>query len=317
MLQLSNNSIHSFFELIGYKENDLTYGLGYILHASPSLQNVILRELDIPLRREDAIDIHLQRYSESDGGYTDIEIWVNHELMVLIEAKVGWVLPSSDQIEKYRSRINNEKARLIVISQCSNEYANSHLADDIFYVSWKSVYEQIISAYSETSSIIEKSKLEEYKKYLSKFITMDRELLNVAYCVVLSSKLAPYSSISFIDVVEKHDVYFYPYAKGWPNRAPNYMAFRYDGRLQSIRKVVDYEVIDYLHEAIPGVIGKSEKAKHFLLQLGPRIIPNHTVKNGNIYPAQRLWCTIDTLLTCNSIKEARDLTKERIGVDWW
>ena len=318
MLQLGKSSVGSFYQLLGYKEDDLTYGLGYTLNNSRQALKLLYDALSIDLPQFEHFDVYLQRYSETDGGYTDIELWLDQEVSLIIEAKIGWVLPTADQLNKYRHRLKkNKQTKLVALSQYTQEYASLHLSNDVGYLSWKNIMEVCKNAYTSTSALTEKFYLNEFITYLSKFISMERELMNVAYCVVLSSDKASYSDISFIDVVEKHNVYFYPYEKNWPNKPPNYMAFRYNGVLKSIRKVTDYRIIDYLHEAIPGVIGKSEMRKHFLLELGPEMKPHHQVRNGGIYNSQRLWCTIDTLLTCNTIKEARDLTDKRIGKDWW
>ncbi|HEY5589106.1 MAG TPA: hypothetical protein VIK86_09155, partial [Candidatus Paceibacterota bacterium] len=50
---------------------------------------------------------------------------------------------------------------------------------------------------------------------------------------------------------------------------------------------------------------------HFVYDLGPAIRPTKEVKTGNIYPSGRVWCHLDTLLTCDTISEARDISRER------
>lgn len=49
---------------------------------------------------------------------------------------------------------------------------------------------------------------------------------------------------------------------------------------------------------------------HFIYTLSPAIIPSKEIKTGNIYPNGRVWCHLDTLLTCDTISEARELTKK-------
>jgi hypothetical protein len=46
--------------------------------------------------------------------------------------------------------------------------------------------------------------------------------------------------ISYKDVVEQKNRYFFPVGSRWPDPPPNYLAFRYDGKLQSIRHVKSY-----------------------------------------------------------------------------
>jgi hypothetical protein len=51
---------------------------------------------------------------------------------------------------------------------------------------------------------------------------------------------------------------------------------------------------------------------YFVYSLGPAIIPSKEIKTGNIYPSGRVKCHLDALLTCDTISEARDLTKKRM-----
>ena len=50
---------------------------------------------------------------------------------------------------------------------------------------------------------------------------------------------------------------------------------------------------------------------HFIYKLGPAIKPLKEVKTGNIYRSGRVWAMLDTLLTADTISEARDISKER------
>ncbi len=87
---------------------------------------------------------------EKDAGITDIEIESPGQFFLLIEAKRGWNLPGKAQLEKYACRkafTANEKfpRKLIVLSECSREYARVHLAVknigsiEIAPISWKDV----------------------------------------------------------------------------------------------------------------------------------------------------------------------------------
>ena len=50
---------------------------------------------------------------------------------------------------------------------------------------------------------------------------------------------------------------------------------------------------------------------HFTYRLGPAIIPGKTVRTGKIYPSGRVWAMLDTLLTSDTISEARDISYRR------
>ncbi|RIH66185.1 hypothetical protein D1164_04545 [Mariniphaga sediminis] len=315
-LKLGYNSITSVYELLGDKEDDMTYGLGYVLSKSPAFLSLALLQYGHQYIDPELCKIQLQRHEIKDRGYSDIEIWYREKRLLIIEAKKGWVLPNINQLEKYKGRFtkNDFPSSIGVLSECSNEYAKRNLNKHYKFVSWKTIYKLLNKAYNETTSIIEKNHLNEYSTYLSKLITMDREQSNWVYCVSLSRTKVKGSDATFIDIVNKYSRYFFPYnqGNGWPTEAPNYLAFRYDGKLQSIHKVEKFEVNDNLNQSMPTVISDNTPDLHFYLHLGPAIKPPKVVKNGKIWPNGRLWCMIDTLLTCDTIEEARNISQERM-----
>lgn len=58
---------------------------------------------------------------------------------------------------------------------------------------------------------------------------------------------------------------------------------------------------------------RSSSGAYALRAASPVIRPEHPVRTGNLYRAQRVWCALDLLLTCESIREARDKTQERLA----
>jgi len=315
-LKLGHKNITSFYELLGEKEDDMTYGLGYVLSKSPALLTLTLKQYVHKYIEPEFCKIQLQRHESKDKGYSDIEIWYREKRLLIIEAKKGWILPTQDQLEKYKGRFTKKDFEPIigVLSECSKEYAKRNLDKQYRFASWKTIHKLLDSAYNKTTSVIEKNHIDEYSTYLSKLITMDREQSNWVYCVSLSRTKVQSSNATFIDIVYKHSSYFFPYNRGggWPTEAPNYMAFRYDGKLQSIHKVEKFEVNDNLNQSMPTVIKDKTPDLHFYLHLGPAIRPDKEVKNGKIWPNGRVWCMIDTLLTCDTVEEARNLSNKRI-----
>jgi hypothetical protein len=71
-------------------------------------------------------------------------------------------------------------------------------------------------------------------------------------------------------------------AKGWPHTPPNYIAFRFDGRLQQVRHVDRYEVVTRPHDYIPEIIPQADWSDepHFLYTLGPPIVPRSPCSTG-------------------------------------
>ena len=115
---------------------------------------------------------------------------------------------------------------------------------------------------------------------------------------------------TWIDVVEKDKHYFHPIGRGWPEEPPNYIAFRYDGKLQSVHYIESYEVVTN-----PSSINENwleADYDQYLYKLGPAMKPSETVRSGPIWNSRR-WCIIDTLLSgsCKTISEAVAETKVR------
>jgi len=78
-------------------------------------------------------------------------------------------------------------------------------------------------------------------------------------------------SHTWIDVIEKDGSYFHPVGRGWPSQPPNYVAFRYRGRVRSVHRVESYEIF-------PDVSKKnrlwiSTDSDHFVYKLGPAMRP--------------------------------------------
>jgi len=262
----------------------------------------------------------MQQFGEKDRGFTDIEIVVGNRLFCIIEAKIGWTLPTEVQLKRYACRFREYKSfdkKLVVISECKKEYAKKELNKiglklPVEFVSWEEIYNLIERVYTRCTNY-EKKLLNELKTYLNGVITMRNLQSNMVYCVSLGSWEPEGSSISWIDIVEKKKRYFYPVEKGWPHDPPNYIAFRYDGKLQSIHHVKNYEIVDELHDYIQE-IKKGWGGLCFLLKLGPGFKPKHEVKNGKIWTNGRFWCMLDTLFTCKTIEQAVKLTKKRQGL---
>jgi len=164
-----------------------------------------------------------------------------------------------------------------------------------------------------TSSNLEKRIIDELLVYLRGLMSMQNLDSNWVYVVALAQGKPEGWGISWIDIVANRRRYFHPVGGGrggWPKEPPNYIAFRYNGRLQSIHHIEKYEVFTNPYEKFPEIPEK-RWAPHFLYKLGPAFNPSKEVKTGKIYPNGRVWCMLDTLFTEDSISDARDLSKKR------
>ena len=76
---------------------------------------------------------------------------------------------------------------------------------------------------------------------------MERQTDNNVFVVVLGqSPMVPGQTHTWIDVVEKDKCYFHPVGNHWPVRPPNYIGFRYRGRLQSVHHIESFEIVEDL-----------------------------------------------------------------------
>jgi hypothetical protein len=162
----------------------------------------------------------------------------------------------------------------------------------------------------------EKRLLDELLTYLGGLVTMQNVDSNWVYVVSLAPGTPEGWGISWIDIVREKHRYFHPAeGGGWPKEPPNYIAFRYRGRLQSIHHIESYEVVADVHAKMPEVLSEGWEP-HFLYTLGPAFRPDSEVPTGpTIHRATRVWCMLDTLFTCSTIAEARDVSRARWNAD--
>ncbi|MDQ0481066.1 PD-(D/E)XK nuclease family protein [Guptibacillus hwajinpoensis] len=321
--KLHGRNINSIFQLLGYKENDISRSMAWVLSKCGSMLEIFVKDIcGIVSFKHENVEICAQEYDKEGSGITDIEIKNDKEFFIIVEAKRGWDLPKKAQLLKYANRESFKKSYaknkvIVSLSECSKEYAHHNLeikdanGFPIKHVSWKDIQDFTAAAYSFSSNS-EKNLLKELQVYLRGLVTMQNQNSNEVYVVSLGAGKPKDCSLTWIDIVKQKDKYFHPMGgSGWPKEPPNYIAFRYQGKLQSIHHIEGYEVSTNPHKAIPEMPDR-EWEPHFIYTLGPAIIPSKEIKTGKVYPSGRVWCHLDTLLTCDTISNARDVTKERM-----
>lgn len=323
ILESYGKEIHSIFQLLGDKENDITLSMSWALVKCAEFLKALIFTITGTTPMDDNISILNQRY-DSATGITDIEITDYHNFHVIIEAKRGWVLPGADQLTKYSLRADFQnspcgKKYIVTMSECTHPYADAHLPFHeinqipVKHISYREVY-QIAKAVRPASNNEEKHLLDEFCEYLKGLMTMQKLDSNMVYVVALGTKTPDRCSLTWIDIVQKYNKYFCPVGgNGWPKEPPNYIAFRYYGQLQAIHHIDGYTVTRNLHDEIPEMPDEVCDTNHYVYKLGPAIKPVKTVKTGKIFRNGRVWAMLDTLLTCDTISEARDLTQSRLG----
>lgn len=314
------------FRLLGRDENSATFALGWALEASPQMATLLAERIaGRKLRSTDRV-IRLQQPG-ADKGFTDIELRFGDELHAIVEAKVGWTTPTEAQLRKYRPRLdesglNLKKLALVSVSAASEAIAKLRLpaAVDqvgVRHLSWGEIRRLAKMARRLARDFEEKLWLRELIEHLGDYAAMDRVRDNLVYVVALgSAPMREGGDHTWIDVVVKDGYYFHPVGNHWPSQPPNYIAFRYGARLQSVHRIESYEIM-------PDVSAKNPKwfqttTDHFIYKLGPAMRPAKDMHAGSkedtVKRDQKVWCAIDTLLSgeFKTLGAARDATKKRL-----
>jgi hypothetical protein len=322
-LILHARPVATVFDLLGRDENDMTAALGWCLARSDAFRAAFLAEVAPGEHGADPV-VELQRHEASDGGFTDIEIR-SVSVHLIVEAKRGWGLPSEAQLRRYEARFAQFAAptqAFVVLTQNGVEsVVRRRLAGwsppspiNPVIVGWSRLV-TLAGRASRSGDRAQRPLVDELAHYLRGVADMRDTNSNSVHVVSLRREAWEGwpADLSPVDEVEKHRVYHYPTRGGnYPKIVPNYMGFRYDGRLQSIHHVDDADVVDSPFGLIPGAPNLTWEEPAYFLRLGPPFRPNHTVRTGpGIFRAAPVTADLDLLLTCDTISEARDHTKAR------
>lgn len=321
-LESYGKEIHSIFQLLGDKENDITLSMSWALARCTEFLKLVVASITGTSPAVDDVSIMNQRY-DAATGITDIEITDYHSFHIIIEAKRGWILPRAEQLTKYSRRADFQNSAcankyFVAMSECTQSYADTHLPFHeinkvpVKHLAYREVY-QMAQAARPASNNEQKHLLDEFCEYLKGLMTMQKLDSNMVYVVALGTQTPDRCSLTWIDIVQMYSKYFCPVGgNGWPKEPPNYIAFRYYGQLQAIHHIDGYTVTKNLHTEIPEMPDEIQDTNHYVYKLGPAIKPSKVVRTGKIFKNGRVWAMLDTLLTCDTISEARDLTQERL-----
>jgi hypothetical protein len=112
--------------------------------------------------------------------------------------------------------------------------------------------------------------------------------------------------------VEKDHCYFHPVGNHWPVQPPNYVGFRYHGKLQTVHHISSFSVVHNL--ASCNTLWPKTETNHFVYRLGPPMRSPKEMRGGMVFRSARVSCAIDTLLSgeYKTLSDARDETKRRL-----
>lgn len=311
----------SVFRLIGSDENSASFAVGWALEQSPHYRSLVIEAAFGEVLDIDDSVIQLQKHGR-DGGYTDIEMQAGHLFHVILEAKRAWELPTVEQLKRYLPRLiagGAERKRLISVSAANRSHAQRRLPAKlggvaVDHLSWGDLQALARKAETLTAQFSEKLWLRQLIQHLQEFTSMERQTDNNVFVVVLGQNpMVPGQTHTWIDVVEKDKCYFHPVGNHWPVQPPNYIGFRYRGRLQSVHHIDSFEIVEDLSQYNPTWV--KTDTDHFVYRLGLPMLPAREMRTGNLFMNQRVKCAIDTLLSgaFDTIRDARDETDRRLA----
>jgi len=285
-LSLRHRPVDSLFELIGggrRDENAATAALGWCMARAYGFLEEVAAELGA-VAPGPAATVSLQEHAGANG-ITDVEVADPGRVAWIFEAKVGFAPPGNAQLKKYASRLasraDGAAPLLVVIARSDRRelYLSQAVGTAVGGIplrvlSWGQVRSCAGRAQAKSDNA-GKRMLRDLIDFLGKVIPMQPIDSNMAFVVSISDSSFGGGTTTFKEVVLKRGMYFHPVGGHWPIEPPNYMAFRWEGRLQSIH--------------------------HVEVRTGDRI-----------RQAARVWAAIDLLLTCKTISDAWQRTNERV-----
>ncbi|MCM1026257.1 MAG: hypothetical protein NC432_07460 [Roseburia sp.] len=328
-----SENIETVFDLIGDRENDITKSIAWAFVKSPCLlESVVDYLIHVSVNAEDVV-IRYQEF-EKNKGVTDLEITDNRKFYIIIEAKRGWNLPGEAQLKLYSKRTDfrNSPAKIkaiVSMSECTEEYAKKRRpvipGIMVLHLPWMEICNISGKLRAKTAGK-QNYILNELERYIKRIMTTQKKDTNWVYVVSLGLNKAEIitskgekkaADITYVDIVRKYHRYCCPVGGGkggWPKEPLTYIAFRYNGMLQSIHHIESYTVTDNLHLFVPEIPDAELSTTHFVYELGSAITPPGTVRTGKkIVRSNRVWVQLDTLFTSETVTEAMEISKARMS----
>ncbi|WP_436533008.1 hypothetical protein [Actinoplanes sp. HUAS TT8] len=312
--------VSSVFDLLGIDENDVTAALGFALARTPTLLGAVVRRVWPAATDADLGAASLALEVRGEIGRTDLEITLPRALLI-VEAKRDWLLPTESQLRTYAPRVLAHGAgALVTLSQASIELAQVLAPSTVdgvpvTHLSWRDVLSDL-GDIRPVSRGQERTWLDELTTYLQKVMQLRSIADSWTYCVVLSDdRPGDGGERTFREFVTNDHAYFHPYGSGgWPTEPPNFMAFRWQGAVRRVHRVIKAEVLPSLLNRWPDILATQETTRpHAVYDLGPQLPPTDPVPNGAPYRASRLWVLLDQLQTEPTLAAAHASSKRLAG----
>ncbi|WP_139279840.1 hypothetical protein [Rhodococcoides yunnanense] len=304
MLTKFGREAATVFDLLGHDEVNLTAALGWVLSRSPVFLGALAEHLGCPL---ETLDASVALEVVGVDGRTDIELTTG-TTKIIIEAKQGWLVPGEAQLSKYADRFNGFDSTLLVsLSDSSNAWADDQLPVclgevPIQHIPWDEL-RRIIRDCKHSVHGKQRWWLEELEDYMGHATSVRRFDDQYVFCVVVSNQQL--GARTFREYVSQDRVYFHPYGgnNGWPKLPPNFLCFRWDGKVQQVNRVVRTEIVPRLSDRWPEISDTADGEPHIVYTLGDDI-PVPTVSTAGTYASGRVWCLLDQLLVQPTLADA-------------
>jgi hypothetical protein len=268
--------------------------------------------------------IDLQRHGsgENDEGITDIEMHLDGQFHVIVEAKVGLAVPTIDQCRKYlpRFRVTNAPIqKLVAVVQSPDqsfvsEYSqqDKRLAKRLVCFNWPQLLPECVRLMLG-KSVPSQSKdwIRSFYNFLDQEFRMKAFTTEVWILAISTEPLWP-GGKSHWDIHQKYRVW-------WDYKEhtvrPLYIAFRVGGKLDAICRVSRVEHAVPIIELVPEMrnIKKNwPKQPATIWHFGPPVPLAKPLRTGGGMYNRRVRCDLDLLLTCNSVQEIEvEMSKRR------
>lgn len=295
------------FGAAGLDENSATAALGWTLAQSPTFARALLRDLFDEEVEVSDLRVDMQRHEPEDGGFTDIELRSGAECHVVIEAKVGWIVPTAEQFLRYAERIDAKASKLTkLVSLTAMDGTFVKLPAKLRGVatthrSWEDLVRLAARCRSAARQAAEKLWLDQLSTHLERYMQTQDILSSLVYLVpVGTGEIEKGSGYTWIDVTQEAPPrYFHPVGGSkyprFPKVPQNYIGFRHHGKVQSVHFVEKVDVVVNLRKVHKKWPEGSDPV--FLYTLGPPMSPAKEVKTGGVFAVNSHFCAIDTLLS--------------------
>jgi hypothetical protein len=306
--------IDSVFDLLGSKEVGMTSALGFALSQSETFRALFLLQLNVSLSASVSIRLETVHEESTNQVRTDIEIDTNDGLLIL-EAKPNWNPPEFAQLRKQAEiiRVQSRDGLLVTLCQAPNDIVEEQLGTEIDGVQLKHIaWTQVLgfaAVAKARGGLAERKLLADFESYLYKVIRMRQPSDMSTYCVSVSNAL--YGTRPFKSYVLDDLAYFHPYGwgKGWPTLWPNFLAFRWEGKVQQVHRVKHARVVKNLTERWPETASAIDPDRpHVVYDLEPALSVE-PLPMGNVWPSGRYWVLLDQLISGPTLKEAIERSK--------